>query len=57
LHTGYNSFQEIDEKKGIARFKQPQDGVVIVPPRYYVENIKALLDAPANGFSTKKTAS
>lgn len=54
-HTGYNSFQEIDEKKGIARFKQPQDGVVIVPPRYYVENVKALLDAPGEWFFDKKS--
>jgi len=49
-HSGHNSFAKIDEKKGIAYFKTPQDGVVIVPPRYFVENIKALLDAPGEWF-------
>ncbi|MCK5814790.1 MAG: hypothetical protein KAH07_02485, partial [Flavobacteriaceae bacterium] len=49
-HSGNNSFSRIDKKKGIAYFKEPENGVVIVPPRYYVENIKALLDAPGEWF-------
>ncbi len=54
-HTGINSIVKIDEKTGIATFKSPQEGVVIVPPRYYVENIKSLLDAPGEWFFDKKT--
>lgn len=53
-HSGFNSFSKIDVKKGIAYFKKPEEGVVIVPPRYFVENIKALLDAPGEWFFDKK---
>jgi len=53
-HTGINKFTKIDETRGIATFKSPQEGVVIVPPRYYVENIKALLDAPGEWFFDNK---
>ena len=53
-HTGINSFAKVDEKTSIATFKSPQEGVVIVPPRYYVENIKSLLDAPGEWFFDKK---
>jgi len=53
-HSGKNSFSKIDEKNQIAYFKKPEEGVVIIPPRYYVENIKALLDAPGEWFFDKK---
>ena len=53
-HTGINTFTSIDEKTGIATFKSPQEGVVIVPPRYYIENIRSLLDAPGEWFFDKK---
>ena len=53
-HTGINSFVKIDEKSGVATFRKPQEGVVIVPPRYYVENVKELLDAPGEWFFDKK---
>lgn len=53
-HGGNNSFVKIDKKNNIAYFKKPEDGVVIVPPRYYVENIKALLNAPGEWFFDKK---
>jgi len=49
-HHGANSFVSIDEKDGVAKLEKPQDGVVIVPPRYYVENVKALMDAPGEWF-------
>ncbi len=55
-HSGYNSFEKIDERKDIAYFKEPEEGVVIVPPRYYIENIKALLDAPGEWFFDKKSS-
>ncbi len=54
-HTGINSIISVDEKKGLAAFKSPQEGVVIVPPRYYVENVKALLDAPGEWYFDKNT--
>ncbi|MEZ5106851.1 MAG: right-handed parallel beta-helix repeat-containing protein [Draconibacterium sp.] len=54
-HTGINKIIKVDEKKGIAQFQSPQEGVVIVPPRYYVENVKALLDAPGEWFFDRKT--
>ena len=53
-HTGINTIVKVDEKTGVATFKTPQEGVVIVPPRYYVENVKALLDAPGEWFFDKK---
>lgn len=53
-HTGINTITKVDEKLGIATFKSPQEGVVIVPPRYYIENVKALLDAPGEWFFDKK---
>lgn len=53
-HTGINTLAKIDEKNGIATFQSPQEGVVIVPPRYYVENVKSLLDAPGEWFFDKK---
>ena len=52
-HTGFNSIISVNEKNGVATFKSPQDGVVIVPPRYYIENVKALLDAPGEWFFDK----
>ncbi|HTN67886.1 MAG TPA: right-handed parallel beta-helix repeat-containing protein, partial [Dysgonamonadaceae bacterium] len=52
-HTGINSITNVNEKNGVATFKAPQPGVVIVPPRYYIENVKALLDAPGEWFFDK----
>lgn len=52
-HTGINSIINVDEKAGIAKFKSPEEGVVIVPPRYYIENVKALLDTPGEWFFDK----
>jgi regulation of enolase protein 1 (concanavalin A-like superfamily) len=49
-HTGINSFTKIDEKNKVAYFEQSQDGVVVVPPRYFVENIPALLDSAGEWY-------
>ena len=49
-HTGVNSFARIDEENQTAYLAKPQPGLIIVPPRYYVENVKALLDAPGEWF-------
>ncbi|MDT8304237.1 MAG: right-handed parallel beta-helix repeat-containing protein, partial [Sedimentisphaerales bacterium] len=49
------SFSRIDERKQTAYLSKPQPGIVIVPPRYYVENVKALLDAPGEWFFDKES--
>ena len=54
-HTGINSFAKIDERKQVAYLSKPQPGIIIVPPRYYVENVKALLDAPGEWFFDKES--
>jgi len=53
-HTGANSLIRVDEKKGVATLRSPEEGVMIVPPRYYMENVKALLDAPGEWFFDKR---
>lgn len=54
-HHGSNAFTSIDVKKGIATLATPQEGIVIVPPRYYVENVKQLMDAPGEWYFDHKT--
>jgi len=53
-HTGVNSIREVDEKARLAYLKKPQPGIVVVPPRYYVENVKALLDTAREWYFDKK---
>ena len=59
--TAYNSIEKVDEKNQIAYLKEPEDGpgknngLLVVPPRYYVENVKELLDAPGEWFFDKKS--
>ena len=54
--TAYNRIARIDASNHIAFLQQPEDGpggnngLLVVPPRYYVENVKALLDAPGEWF-------
>ncbi|MBN1481421.1 hypothetical protein EH223_03550 [candidate division KSB1 bacterium] len=54
-HQGVNSFRQIDTAHQIAYLTTPQPGILDVPPRYYIENIKALLDAPGEWFFDSKT--
>ena len=54
-HQGVNSFSRIDEKTNTGWLSKPQEGVVIVPPRYYVENVKALMDKPGEWFYDAKS--
>jgi len=49
-HTGVNSITQIDTENNIIHLAEPQPGIVVVPPRYYVENVEALLDAPGEWF-------
>lgn len=54
-HTGINSIKSIDQKNGIATLASPQEGLVIVPPRYFVENLKTLLDTAGEWYFDKKS--
>ena len=54
-HTGVNSINKIDEKAQVAYLEKSQPGVKVVPPRYYVENVKALLDSPGEWFFDKRS--
>ena len=49
-HTGINSIAKIDEKKNRAYLAEPQKGIRVVSPRYYVENVKALLNSPGEWY-------
>ncbi len=49
-HQGHNSIDRLDIDNGIAYLSEPQAGVVVVPPRYYVENVKALMDHPGEWY-------
>ena len=53
-HHGTNSISRVDEKSGTAWLSEAQEGVAIVPPRYYIENVKALMDAPGEWFYDQK---
>lgn len=54
-HIGINSIKEIDEERNIAKLERPQEGITEVPPRYYIENIEALLDAPGEWYFDVRT--
>ena len=57
--TAYNSIDRVDEKSKTAYLKTPEDGpdknngLLVVPPRYYIENVKTFLDAPGEWFFDK----
>jgi regulation of enolase protein 1 (concanavalin A-like superfamily) len=53
-HHGTNSISRVDEKSGTAWLSETEEGVAIVPPRYYIENVKALMDAPGEWFYDQK---
>ncbi|MCK5457872.1 MAG: right-handed parallel beta-helix repeat-containing protein, partial [Melioribacteraceae bacterium] len=52
-HYGINSISKVDETKNMAYLKKPQDGILVISPRYYIENVKALLDSPGEWFYDK----
>ena len=54
-HEGVNSIIEIDTENNVVRLAEPQPGIVVVPPRYYIENVEALLDAPGEWFHDADT--
>jgi len=54
-HTGVNSISRIDTESNIVHLAEPQPGIMVVPPRYYIENVEALLDAPGEWFFSTDT--
>ncbi len=53
-HTGHNSIARIDEKEQMIHLSEPQNGIVVVPPRYYIENVRALMDGPGEWYFDRK---
>ncbi len=54
-HYGINKIKEVDESKGMGVLETPQDGIVVISPRYYVENVKALLDTSGEWYYDKNS--
>ena len=53
-HKGVNSISRIDEINQIIYLKTPQKGLVHVSPRYYIENVEALLDTAGEWYYDQK---
>ncbi len=49
-HQGVNSIARVDTENNVVHLAKSEPGIVVVPPRYYVENVEALLDAPGEWF-------
>ena len=52
VHT---SLTRVDEKLHKAYLKDPDEGILNVPPRYYFENLEALLDTAGEWYFNQKT--
>ncbi len=50
-----SSLTKVDEKRHIAYLKNPDEGILNVPPEYYVENLEALLDTAGEWFFDQRT--
>ena len=53
-HHGTNSIAGVDETNRVVHLAKPEKGLVEVPPRYYVENVPALLDTAGEWFFDEK---
>jgi regulation of enolase protein 1 (concanavalin A-like superfamily) len=51
----HSSLTKIDEKKHKAYLKDPDEGLLNVPPKYFLENLEALLDTAGEWFFDQKT--
>ena len=49
-----SSLVKIDEKSRLAYLEKPDKELLNVPPKYYVENVRALLDTAGEWFYSKK---
>ena len=54
-HTGHNSIERVDPARHTVYLKKEQPGMIVVPPRYYIENVKALMDSPGEWYFDSKT--
>lgn len=54
-HTGTNSIASIDTENSVIHLAESQSGIIVVPPRYYIENVEELLDAPGEWFFDANT--
>ena len=53
--TIHSSIKSIDKTDNLAYLESPHNGLMDVPPKYYVENVKALMDHPGEWFFDEKT--
>ncbi|MDP4284341.1 MAG: right-handed parallel beta-helix repeat-containing protein [Bacteroidota bacterium] len=49
----YNAISKVDIKKHLAFLKKPTPDILLVPPKYYIENLEALLDTAGEWFYNK----
>ena len=50
-----NSIARVDAKSHTAWLQKPSPEIIVIPPKYYVENLEALLDTAGEWFFSKKT--
>ncbi|MEI7829799.1 MAG: right-handed parallel beta-helix repeat-containing protein [Prolixibacteraceae bacterium] len=46
---------KVDEKQHLAYLKNPDEGILNVPPEYYIENLEALLDTAGEWYFDQRT--
>lgn len=51
----YSSINKVDVKNRKAYLKSPEPDIMVVPPKYYLENIEALLDTTNEWFFNRST--
>ncbi len=49
-HMAVNHIVAVDEKKQLATLEKPDAGITVIQPRYYVENVRALLDTAGEWY-------
>ena len=50
-----NSIEDVDEGRRIVKLGKPEAEIRLVPPRYYIENLEVLLDAPGEWYFDAST--
>ena len=54
-HMGTNRISKVEENKHLAMLEKPDAGITVISPRYYIENIRALLDTAGEWYFDEKT--
>ncbi len=52
-HMAVNSIAAVDEKMHLATLQHPDAGITVIRSRYYIENVRALLDTAGEWFWEK----